>query len=424
MYYPGATPFTANFLGSPKATLIDWRGPVYMGYISPWMWKQTENETGVANSIQMLADSQGQWTIQTGQGDAGPFAPVFYFDRKDDSGIYGTVNTFGWKGPDPNTKWVGYQVRPLAETAELVKACNGTETYYSQAVGIVDTFLDWLDAHWTTAIDGPPTDFPQGPAEINYPEPHAVALIVRAVLSMDEVKRPSGNTSGTMDARYSSLLAKAMAFWSHWYQESGTMAGTFCTDAATQSWFAFWSGELLRTLSQLYGWASGANIADTTKAAKALTWINGLVDFQVANVVDPGAGNSALVLQNAAGAFQWKSKASARDLFNGVKGVYVSPSNNWQRSDFPPYAQDSKHGYSGPAQYFGDANLAQDGGDRRWLDIQLPFTISAATAQRLAKVELMRTTPTGYRDFCLQYVRLPDDGPRYYPVLFAPDALV
>jgi hypothetical protein len=70
-------------------------------------------------------------------------------------------------------------------------------------------------------------------------------------------------------------------------------------------------------------------------------------------------------------------------------------------SDFPPYAQDTDHGYASgsPLFPFGDANLAADGGDRRWLDIQLPFTISWSMAQRLAKIELMRRRQQGTGTF-------------------------
>jgi len=47
----------------------------------------------------------------------------------------------------------------------------------------------------------------------------------------------------------------------------------------------------------------------------------------------------------------------------------------------------------------GDANMAADGGDRRWLDIQLPFTISTSAAQRIAKIELMRRRQQGTGTF-------------------------
>lgn len=108
------------------------------------------------------------------------------------------------------------------------------------------------------------------------------------------------------------------------------------------------------------------------------------------------------VLGNAAGAIKWRSSVSVSNLYNGVKGTYISPANNWQSSDFPRYAQDSEHGYTNgsPADDY-DLNLTNDGGDRRWLDIQLPFTISNATAQRLAKIELMRRRQQGTGTFLL-----------------------
>jgi len=103
----------------------------------------------------------------------------------------------------------------------------------------------------------------------------------------------------------------------------------------------------------------------------------------------------------AAGPFRWRPTVSIRDLFNGVKGTYISPSNKWQSTDFPAYAQDTAHGYHGSSMYGGDINLAADGGDRRWLDIQLPFTISASMAQRIAKIELLRRRFWGTGTFAL-----------------------
>jgi hypothetical protein len=94
------------------------------------------------------------------------------------------------------------------------------------------------------------------------------------------------------------------------------------------------------------------------------------------------------------GTFKWKTRHSIRDTCNGVKGVYVSPENDYQQADFPPYMQDLTHGYdSNPAQpqYQGDPWLAEDNGERIFKDVHLPCTIYPATAQRLAKIELIRT---------------------------------
>ena len=100
------------------------------------------------------------------------------------------------------------------------------------------------------------------------------------------------------------------------------------------------------------------------------------------------------------GPFKWIPKRSYRDLYNGVKGKFVSQANNWQAADFPPYCQDGLHGYTwSTAEFENDSNLEADGGARLWKDIQLPFTISYATAQRIAKIELLRNRMQGTGTF-------------------------
>lgn len=76
------------------------------------------------------------------------------------------------------------------------------------------------------------------------------------------------------------------------------------------------------------------------------------------------------------GPLRVSSRLSRRDVFNGAKGVYVSPTDNWQPTDFPAIA---------PTSY-----LTEDGGQRVWKDIELPFTTSVSMAQRLARVELRK----------------------------------
>lgn len=72
--------------------------------------------------------------------------------------------------------------------------------------------------------------------------------------------------------------------------------------------------------------------------------------------------------------FSLQSRISMRQNFNGVRGQFISPVNDWQTDDFPAYQS---------ATY-----VAEDAGEERWLDISLPFTTSAAMAQRLAKIAL------------------------------------
>jgi hypothetical protein len=68
-----------------------------------------------------------------------------------------------------------------------------------------------------------------------------------------------------------------------------------------------------------------------------------------------------------------QTKDSRRDTCNAVKGTFISEKNKWQPADYPPVKN---------ATY-----LAEDG-ERIWREMDLPFTTSAATAQRLAKIEL------------------------------------
>ncbi|MDW8315583.1 MAG: phage tail protein, partial [Rhodovarius sp.] len=65
-----------------------------------------------------------------------------------------------------------------------------------------------------------------------------------------------------------------------------------------------------------------------------------------------------------------------RDLFNGVRAVYVDPAKAWQPTDAPPLLA---------ANY-----VAEDGGEAIYRDLDFPLTTSPSTVQRLMKVELER----------------------------------
>jgi hypothetical protein len=65
-----------------------------------------------------------------------------------------------------------------------------------------------------------------------------------------------------------------------------------------------------------------------------------------------------------------------RDLFNGVRAVYVDPAKNWQPTDAPPLLASNY--------------VAEDGGEQIYRDLEFPLTTSVATVQRLMKAELER----------------------------------
>ncbi len=74
------------------------------------------------------------------------------------------------------------------------------------------------------------------------------------------------------------------------------------------------------------------------------------------------------------GPLKVRPRASRRELFNGVRGIYVNPVNDWQPADFPPVKNPTYQG--------------EDGGQEILRDIELPFTTDPTEAQRIAKIHL------------------------------------
>jgi hypothetical protein len=77
------------------------------------------------------------------------------------------------------------------------------------------------------------------------------------------------------------------------------------------------------------------------------------------------------------GGLQIKTLDSVSECVNRVRGIYANPQANYQVDDFPTVVN---------ATY-----LSEDNGEEHWRDIELPFTTSYATAQRLAKIDLERS---------------------------------
>jgi hypothetical protein len=68
---------------------------------------------------------------------------------------------------------------------------------------------------------------------------------------------------------------------------------------------------------------------------------------------------------------------SKNQQFNAIRGVFAAPENLYQPTDFPAIKS---------ATY-----IAEDSGLETWKDITLPFTTSVTMAQRLAKIDLLRS---------------------------------
>lgn len=86
---------------------------------------------------------------------------------------------------------------------------------------------------------------------------------------------------------------------------------------------------------------------------------------------------------------------ASRESFNAIKGKYSNPDKLWQPDDFPAITS--------------AAYEAEDGGEREFKDIELPFTTSPTMAQRIARIDLRRarqpitmTWPCKLRGWLLQ----------------------
>jgi hypothetical protein len=77
------------------------------------------------------------------------------------------------------------------------------------------------------------------------------------------------------------------------------------------------------------------------------------------------------------GGIRVQSLISRRDTFNCVKGVFSSSIDNYIPTDFPPI--------------ISNTFIAQDSGEKVFKSIELTMTTSASMAQRLAKIELLRS---------------------------------
>lgn len=104
-----------------------------------------------------------------------------------------------------------------------------------------------------------------------------------------------------------------------------------------------------------------------------LVWIQGRYRLYVGAYQTP---TDTLGEGDVAGPIRLTTRTSLREQVNGVKGTFISPAHQWQAQEFPAVT-------SGPF-------LAEDGGTRRWRDLELPATINAIRAQRLARMELLR----------------------------------
>ncbi len=71
-----------------------------------------------------------------------------------------------------------------------------------------------------------------------------------------------------------------------------------------------------------------------------------------------------------------QTRRSRADLFNAVRGTYISPVNDWQATDLPVLES--------------DAYRDEDSGDRVYTDFEYKYTTSTPAGQRLMKIALLK----------------------------------
>jgi hypothetical protein len=110
-----------------------------------------------------------------------------------------------------------------------------------------------------------------------------------------------------------------------------------------------------------------------TACAGSLFWGAGKWKLVVGDYVAPA---KVLTLDDLRGPINLSTRVSLQDQFNGVQGTFNNAAERWIATDFKPVTS--------------SVFEAEDGGERTLLDLALPFTTSAPTAERLAKLTLFR----------------------------------
>lgn len=110
-----------------------------------------------------------------------------------------------------------------------------------------------------------------------------------------------------------------------------------------------------------------------TACAGTLFWGAGKWKLQVGEYNAP---TKTLTLDDLRSEISLQTRVNLRDQFNKVQGTFVDSNQRYITADYPPIES--------------AAFLAEDDGVEQPLNLDLPFTTSSATAQRLAKMTLFR----------------------------------
>lgn len=110
-----------------------------------------------------------------------------------------------------------------------------------------------------------------------------------------------------------------------------------------------------------------------TSCGGLLSYSNGKFSIKVAEYSTP---TITLDENDLIGSITLQTKQSKRDNYNAIKGIFAPPETNYVVTDYPALTSSTFE--------------TEDGGTRRFLDYDMPYTTSSPMAQRLAKIALYR----------------------------------
>lgn len=334
-FFPGALPFAINAY-LEQQQFVGWNGSPFHGYQQPDLWyhlgsdakavhplltvkdlpvpnpgtgaieypirattsagiKKAPNALLLEQQIQFLKHAQDKYFSDS--GTLGPFAHTWVINTPARMSIGNpTPSTWVYTNDDPNTKWIGYQVRPVESLARLCFEAR-QEAQYSDSVAlalrIALNWLEWLDTAWpnlkgtpytedgvTTVYYGMPTliDDPrkQKPT-VSYEEPHAAAIALRACMWL----KMCGKLT---DAQLTMVQRVGVRCWQYmnlrWRADTDSpMLYTWATTKANgvNDWYGFWHFEIISTLALTITYADagglmgGLNVGEF-KEKLSLTW--------------------------------------------------------------------------------------------------------------------------------------------------------
>lgn len=300
-FFPGAMPFAIN-ADTIKQQFIGWNGSPFHGYQLPdfWYFLQTDanlvhagitasdlpipnpstgaieypiSSTTSAGDLKpstallceqqllFLKHAQDKWSSDGGA--IGPFAHTFVMNTPARMSLGSpTPHTWVYTNDDPNTRWVGYQVRvvdSLSRLTYLARANNGFAAVRNLAKDMAMKFIVYLNGIWphidgvpteNGIIKGMPTDFDdpsKGQPKRLYEEPHSAALVLRACMwlkssmtlnaaELDQVNQLGKRCWDYLELRYRREPKDAMRY-------------TWSND--NQNWFGFWHFEIIATIAYL-----------------------------------------------------------------------------------------------------------------------------------------------------------------------------